>query len=279
MLHLHTSGPRDEATRGSVLFVHGYPFNATMWAPQLAALPDGWRGIAPDLRGFGASPLNGAANDVPSGKRLGSGIARADEPVLTMARLADDIAAVIEEESDGPAVVCGLSMGGYVTFELLRRHPDRVRAVVLVDTRAAADSDEGKENRLLSAQMVRSEGTRPLAVAMLPQLLAESTREENPELVETVRAMILDTPVQTVVAALAGMASRHDSTGDLGSISVPALVVVGAEDAITPPAEARRMAEAIPGAELAVISGAGHVSNLEAVDAFNSVLGSFLNDL
>lgn len=276
MLHLRESGPRDRAVRGTVVFIHGFPFNGSMWEPQLGALPDGWRGLAPDLRGFGASPLNGDADTVPSGRWLGGGVARADEPVLTMARLADDVADIIEHEGAGPAVVCGLSMGGYVAFELLRRHPEQVRGLVLADTRAAADSDEAKENRLITAQTARSSGTRPLATAMIPQLVARTTREESPELVDRVRTMILETPVTTVVGALAGMACRHDSTGDLPGIRVPTLVVAGEEDAITPPDGAREMADAIPGAQLHVIAGAGHIANLERPDAFNAALNGFL---
>lgn len=276
MLHLRESGPGDRAVRGSVVFIHGFPFDGSMWTPQLDALPDGWRGIAPDLRGFGESPLNGDIHETASGKRLGGGIARADEPVLTMALLADDIAALIAEEADGPAVVCGLSMGGYVAFELVRRHPERVRGLVLADTRAEADSDEARENRLLMARTARSSGTRPIATAMVPALLAGSTREGRPEVVEKVRQMILGTPVATLVAALAGMAVRRDSTGSLGGISVPTLVLVGEDDGITPPDDARRMAAAIPDAALTVVPDAGHLSGLENPAAFNAALSDFL---
>ncbi len=275
MLHLRESGPRDRAVRGSVVFIHGFPFDGSMWTPQLDALPAGWRGIAPDLRGFGESPLNGDVHETSSG-RLGGGITRTDEPVITMSRLADDIAAVIDEECDGPAVVCGLSMGGYVALELIRRHPDRVQALVLADTRAEADSDEARENRLLMAQTARSSGTRPIATAMVPSLLAESTRQSRPDVVEKVREMILGTPVPTLVGALAGMAVRRDSTGSLAGIAVPTLVLVGEDDGITPPDDARRMAAAIPDATLTVVPDAGHLSGLENPGAFNAALTDFL---
>ncbi|MDX1675659.1 MAG: alpha/beta fold hydrolase [Longimicrobiales bacterium] len=279
MLHIRASGPRSDADRGTVVFIHGFPFDGSMWEPQLDALPEGWRGLAPDLRGFGQSPMDDGTGDAPSGKRVGNGIAHADEPVLTMACLADDIAALIEEECDGPAVVCGLSMGGYVALELHRRHPDRLRGLVLADTRATADSDEARENRLRMAQTVRSSGTRPIASAMIPELLADSTRVARPELVDTVRSMILGTPPETVVAALAGMASRHDSTGELPGIDVPTLVVVGEHDAITPPDYARKMADGIPDATLAVIDGAGHLSGLENPGAFDLALREYLEGL
>ena len=279
MLNLRTSGPRNHAVRGSVVFIHGFPFDGSMWEPQLAALPDGWRGLAPDLRGFGGSPLDADSGVVPSGKRVGNGIAHADEPVLTMARHADDIAALIEAECDGGAVVCGLSMGGYVAFELRRRHPELVHGLVLADTRAAADSDEARENRMRMAQTVRDSGTRPIATAMIPDLLAEETLENDPATVDRVRAMILGTSPETMISALAGMASRRDSTAELGAIAEPTLVIVGEHDAITPPDEARDMAEAIPDARLAVVGDAGHLANLENAAAFDREITEYLDRL
>ena len=276
MLHTHVSGPRENAPRGSVIFIHGFPFHGRMWEPQLRTLPEGWHGIAPDLRGFGRSPMDGDGC-APTGKRMGAGIARADETVLSMACLADDVADLIEDRGDGPVVVCGLSMGGYVAFELHRRRPDLVRGLVLADTRAAADSDEARENRMRMAQTVRSAGTRPIAAAMVPDLLAASTRDVQPEIEDTVRQMILETPPETVIAALAGMAGRHDSTTELPDIDVPTLVLVGEHDAITPPDQARAMADAIPDAELVVVPDAGHLSGMENPAAFNAALEGFLS--
>ncbi|MGK7311152.1 MAG: alpha/beta fold hydrolase [Candidatus Longimicrobiales bacterium M2_2A_002] len=276
MLHLRTSGPREDATRGSVVFIHGFPFDGSMWEPQLATMPDGWRGLAPDLRGFGRSPLDAESGGVPSGKRVGNRIAHPDEPVLTMARHADDIAELIEAECDGGAVVCGLSMGGYVAFELRRRRPELVHGLVLADTRAAADSDEARENRLRTAQTVRDSGTRPIATAMIPDLLTGETRENDTATVDAVRSMILGTPPETVIAALAGMASRYDSTAELDRIAVPTLVIVGEADTITPPDEARDMADAIPNARLTVIPDAGHLSSMENGVAFDRALAEYL---
>lgn len=278
-MFVRESGSRDQATRGCIIFIHGFPFDSSMWEPQLDALPRGWRGLAPDLPGFGGSPLNAQPSNASAGRRQGSGIARNDEPVLSMGRLAREIADLIDRECDGRAVVCGLSMGGYVCFELLRRHAGRIRGLILVDTRAEADSDEARENRLLMAQTARDSGTGPIATAMIPDLLAGSTRQANPEIVDRVRSMILAVPARTVVGALAGMAARHDSTGDLATIEVPTLVVVGDQDAITPPEGARRMAEAIPGATLEVLADAGHLSNLENPEAFNRAMHAFLDDI
>lgn len=278
-LHLRSTGPRESAQRGSVLFVHAFPLHAAMWEAQLSAVPEGWRGLAPDLRGFGGSTLELDGGEVQTGKRLGGRIARPDEPVLTMARAADDMAGVIEAEVDGPAVVCGLSMGGYVALELVRRRPDLVRGLILADTRASADSDEARENRMRMAQSARSAGSAPIAAAMIPVLLAPSTVERSPEIVEAVRTMILETPSAAIIAALAGMASRHDFDGDLGGIDRPTLVIVGEADQITPPETARSMARAVPGAELETIPAAGHLANMEAPAAFNAAIARFLGRL
>lgn len=274
---LHESGPKDSARNGTVVFIHGFPLRGAMWNPQLEALPDGWRGLAPDLRGFGDAPIQAIPGEVPNGRRLGGRIARDREPVLTMTRLAMDVAALIDEEADGTAVVCGLSMGGYVAFELWRRHPDHVRALVLADTRPGADDDEGRENRHRTAQTVRSAGVEPIARDMLPALLGPESLADEDGLANRVRDMILGTPPTTMIAALAGMAARHDSTSELPTISVPTLVLVGEHDGITPPDQARTLAAAIPDSTLETIPGAGHLSNLENPDAFNRALSAFLD--
>lgn len=274
-LHVHERAPSG-TPRGAVLFLHGFPFDGSMWAPQLAALPDDWLGLAPDLRGFGGSGLESLPGQVSTGKRIGNGIARGSEPVLTMARLADDAAELITQRASGSAVVCGLSMGGYVAFELWRRHPEVVRALVLADTRASADDDEAREGRLRMAQTARSTGSRPIATAMVPTLLSSGTRDRAPELAERVRDMIEGTPSETIIAALAGMTARRDMTALLPRITAPTLVVVGEEDEITPPEGAREMAAAIPGAMFEEIPGAGHLANMENPEAFNEAIGRFL---
>lgn len=276
---LHTATGDPDGAQGTVVFIHGFPFDGSMWSPQLSALPPGWRGIAPDLRGFGETEIRDLPGEVPTGKRIGNRIARGSEPVLTMACFARDIAQLIEEEAGGRAVVCGLSMGGYVALELWRRHPERVRGLILADTRSEADDDEGRENRLRMAQTVRGKGMEPVAAAMLPSLLAPSTMESESDLEDRVREMILRAPPRSVIAALAGMAARHDATTELSSIQLPTLVIAGEDDAITPPEGARRMADAIPDAELAIVPGAGHVSNLENPSAFNASLTAFLERL
>lgn len=278
-LHVHRAEPRGPVPRGSVVFLHGFPFDGSMWQPQLDALPDGWLGLAPDLRGFGRSDLRGPPGEVGSGSRVGGRVALPEEPVLTMHRLADDIAALIEAEEAGPAVVCGLSMGGYVAFALYHRRPELVRALVLADTRAEADTDEGRENRARMAQTARSSGMDAIARAMIPGILAERTLSGDAETTDRVQSMILAAPAETVIAALAGMATRPDASTRLGSIDVPTLAVVGDDDRLTPPHVVRAMAERMPRARMVVIPDAGHVSNLENPAAFNAALAEFLSEL
>ncbi len=247
-----------------------------MWAPQLAGLPAGWGGLAPDLRGFGQSEMDNRPGEVSTGKRAGGKVALDSEPVLTMARMADDVADLIEQRADGRAVVCGLSMGGYVALELWRRHRDLVQGLVLADTQAGADDDEARENRMRTAQTARTSGSRPIAAAMLPSLLTPATLKAESRVVEHVRDMILGTSTETLIAALAGMAARHDMRSELPGIDVPTLVVVGEHDAITPPEGARKMAGALPDGAFVEVPDAGHVANLEEPAAFNQALATFL---
>lgn len=249
-MHLHQSGTGPD----TILFVHGYPFHGGMWAPQLEALPEGWRGLAPDLPGFGRSPRGGSD--------------------LSMEAQADALAALLDEHGVGRAVVCGLSMGGYVAFALWRRHRERVRALVLADTRAGADTAEAVAHRRSLATRFREQGPESAVEALLPGLTGPETQEHRPEVVARIREMIAATPVETLAAAQEAMARRPDSTPLLATIDVPTLVVVGEHDAIRPDAQA--MALAIPGARFEVISEAGHVSNLENATAFNRAVAGVL---
>ncbi|MGH7631390.1 MAG: alpha/beta fold hydrolase [Gemmatimonadales bacterium] len=243
----------------AILFVHGYPLDRSIWAPQLEAL-DGWCRIAPDLRGMGAS-------DAPD---LG----------YAMATYAEDLVALLNTLGVERAVVCGLSMGGYIAFELLRRWRERVSGLVLIDTRAEADSSEGRRAREAAAQQARELGAGAVADAMLPDMLAPGTRERDPALVERVRGMMASAPVAGIVGALAAMRDRQDSTPLLPTLDgVPTLVVTGAEDRIIPPDRARAMAARIPDARFAVIPAAGHLPPLEAPEATTNALRAFLDSL
>lgn len=250
-VHVRGEGP-------PVLFVHGFPLDHTMWHHQLAAL-DGWRCIAPDLRGAGDS-------DVPSED-------------YTMGRYADDLRAACDALDVADAVCCGFSMGGYVLFEFLRRYRSRVRALVLCDTRPEADTVEGKRVRDENAALVEHEGVGALADRVVPKLFGATTRAVRPELVEQVREMALRQPAAGVIGALRAMRDRPDSTELLSGITVPTLVVHGAEDEVAPPAIARAMAARIPGARYLEVGRAGHLAPLEQPEGVTRALQEFLGEL
>jgi YbgC/YbaW family acyl-CoA thioester hydrolase len=243
----------DRGSGPTLLFLHGYPLDGSLWRHQAGAFP-GWRTLIPDLRGFG----------------------RSDAPDLgySMATYADDLAAMLDALGVDDVVLAGLSMGGYVAFEFLRRHRPRVRALALVDTRATADSAEGRKGREIAMADAREGGAPLIAEQMLPKLLAKSAPHE---LAEQVRAMMAAAPVPGLLGALAAMRDRPDSTDLLPELrGFPTLVVVGAEDVLTPPREAEGMAKAIPGAKLAIIPNAGHLAPLEQPEVFNQHLAALL---
>jgi len=245
--------------RGSgpaILFVHGYPLDRTLWAHQLEHL-DGWQRIAVDLRGFGLSDAPDLGYSLPT--------------------YADDLAALLDALQLDDVVLCALSMGGYVAFEFLRRYRERVKGLVLMDTRADADTPEARRARDHAIAVAREHGAAAIAESMMPRLLASDTLRRNPTLAEQVRAMVVATPVPGIAGALAAMRDRPDSTTMLGTLEgLPTLLVVGEQDEITPPAGHEAMAAAIPGAKLAVIPGAGHLPPLEAPETVTHVLAAFL---
>jgi pimeloyl-ACP methyl ester carboxylesterase len=197
-----------------------------------------------------------------------------------MEEMAEDVAALLDELRINERVVLGgLSMGGYVALAFYRLFPERVRALVLADTRPHADTDEARLGREETATRALREGMTTIADAMLPKLLAPATHAEQPHVVRRIRDMILQTDPQGAAAALRGMALRRDQTELLREISCPSLVIVGQLDPITPPADAELMGREIRGAQLEVIAGASHVSNVERPAEFNRALEKFLDAL
>jgi len=247
-VHLQGDGP-------ALLFVHGFPLDHDLWRHQLRTFPGWWR-IAPDLRGAGAS-------DAP-------------EAGYSISRYADDLVEVLDALEVAAAVVCGLSLGGYVVLELLRRHRSRVRAAVLCDTRAEADTEEGRHGRDTMITLAREGGPEAVADRMIPSLLAAATRAERPEVEGLVREMIGRTPVVGLVGALQAMRDRVDSTPLLGELRLPVLVLAGAADAITTPEAGAALAEKIKGARFATVAGAGHLPPLEQPFVTTRLIADFL---
>lgn len=253
----------DDAGEGepTVVLLHGFPFNRSLWREQSKALSaERRRVIAPDLRGHGGTEVFGEA--------------------ATMEEMAKDVAALLDDLGvQGRVVLGGLSMGGYVALAFYRQFRERVRALVLADTRAQADTDEARRARETTAQKALREGMRAVADAMLPKLFAPATHAQRPDTIARVREMILATKPEGAAAALRGMAERRDQTELLKEIDAPALIIVGREDAITPPQDSETMRAAIKDARMHVIEGAGHVSNLEQPAEFNHALIDFLDEL
>jgi pimeloyl-ACP methyl ester carboxylesterase len=245
-----------------LLLLHAFPLDHRMWEGQ-APLAERLRLIVPDLRGFGASRDAGGPESI--------------------AQLADDMAALLDSlQVDEPVAVCGCSMGGYVAQHLAVRHPARVGAMILVDTKLEADTPEARATRADLAGKVRRIGTRIVAEAMVPKLLApapaQAAQSDRPRLVALLESLVESQEVDTICAALAALGDRPDMTEPAARIGVPTLLVVGAEDQITPPACLERAEAIIPDARLLIVPGAGHMVPLEAPAIFNDALERFLFD-
>jgi pimeloyl-ACP methyl ester carboxylesterase len=246
-----------EGDRGAPLvLLHAFPLDRRMWEPQLAALSDVARVIAPDLPGFGESPA----------------------APFTVEGVADAVAEFLTALEIPKAVVCGLSMGGYVALALARRHPDRLGKLVLADTRAGVDDSTTRANRSKSIALVNEKGSAALFETMAPKVLSERTHAARPDVVARLRAIAAAQPAASVAAALAALRDRPDGNAGLKAVAVPTLVVVGEFDVVTPALAAANLAAQIRGSTLAHIPGAGHLSNVENPDAFNAAVRAFLGE-
>lgn len=253
-----TRGPVRVLDAGSgrpLVLLHAFPLCADLWTPQLESAPQGWRFLAPDLRGFGASRRAGARH--------------VDDHAADVLSLADALG--LDRFALG-----GLSMGGYVAFALLRRAAGRVTALVLADTRADADGPEARAHRARLRETLALDGAAGVAEAMVPRLLGPTTLRERPVLVDWVREQITSTPPQALDDAIEALLTRPDSTADLGRVEVPSLVICGKEDVLTPPDVHRGLHEALRISALVALGGAGHLSNVEAPEAFIAALHGFL---
>lgn len=253
------AAPRQHPLR-TVVFLHAFPLQAKMWEPNLGAMPDGWRAVAPDLRGFGETPL-------------------LDERAQQMNDLAGDVVDLLDRLEIADAAVVGCSMGGYVLFELLKNAPNYVSAVALVSTRPAADSEEGRKNRQKMIDQVDGGGVEAIANEMVPKLLGTTSQRQRPDLVKHVRNLIVPNRPQGIKAAITAMMERSDSTPVLSRITVPTLILAGAEDTLIPPTEAEAMEREVPASKYELMPFAGHLPNLEQSAAFDGLLSQFLQKL
>lgn len=254
----------EEVVRGmrTLILIHAFPLSADMWLPQLAKVPQGWRFIAPDIRGFrGAGP---AFED--------AALAGA-----TMDDYADDVLALMDHLDLDRAAITGLSMGGYVAMAVAAKAPQRVSHLVLADTRMTADTPEGRAARDKMKADVERSGPRAVADAMLPKLVGETSKAEQPDLADAVRHLIEVNRAEGIVGGIDALKSRPDRTDMLSRFASPTLVICGREDVLTPPADSEAMARTIPGARLVMIERAGHLSNLEQSAAFTAALQAFLS--
>jgi len=256
VIHGVTVGYTDQGNGTPLVFIHAFPLSKTMWQPQVDALKDSYRVITIDLGGHGESDIV-LWNDSLDG-------------------YAKNVIHLLDHLGIAQAIFVGLSMGGYTLFSIYRHYANRVKAMVLADTKAQADSEEGKAGRQSMAEMAFKDGASAIADMMLPKLLAPSTIEHHPEIVEQVRQMILHTSTAGIVVDLVAMAARPDSTDLLPTITCPTLVIVGEDDQATPVTESQYIAQRIPGSTLVTIPQAGHLSNVEQPAAFNKALNSFL---
>ncbi len=243
-----------------VLLIHAFPLSSKMWDSQIEALGSRFRLIAPDLKGFGSS-------DAPE-----------DRSSYSMDSYAEDLNGLLDHLGLARVAVVGISLGGYIAFALMRSYRSKVAALVLADTRAEADPPEGIEKRTGQQNMVSESGTAGLREALPGALLGATTKDAKPDVVARARSL-MDNPPAGFIGALEAMKNRPDSSSDLASVDVPVLVIVGEEDAVTPPEASRKLHEGIAGSRLVVIPGAGHLSNLESPDAFNGAVAEFLGQI
>jgi pimeloyl-ACP methyl ester carboxylesterase len=253
----YLEAPAHGRAHGTLVLIHAFPLNASMFDAQLTLAEQGWRVLAPQLRGFDGAP--------------------GDRPVETVDDYAGDVIDLLDRLHVAEAVIAGVSLGGYISFALFRHAPRYFQGLVLANTRPQADAAQAADGRARMLALLREKGPAGVADDMVPKLLGETTRRERPDLVDRIRTMILANSPEAIAGAISALRSRPDSTPALGSIRCPTLVIGGDEDTLTPPEVAEGMHRAIAGSELVVIAQSGHLSNLEQPAAFNAALARFLS--
>ncbi len=249
----------DVGSGKAILFIHGYPLTRKMWQPQLDELSSHLRVIAPDLRGHGEST--------------------ATKGIYTMELLAGDCQALLDYLNIEKVILCGLSMGGYISLAFARRYPERLAGLILTATRAAADTTEGKANRDRAIQEARQNGVNPIIESLIPRLLSPSTIQRNPQLIESLRQIMQAVSVDAIIGDLSGMKERPDSRAYLPEINVPTLIIHGKNDSLIPLTEVQDMNSAIPNSQLILLDNCGHLPNLEASALFNQTILDFIKSI
>lgn len=244
--------------RPTLLLIHGFPLDHTLWEPNIAPLSTVADVMAPDLRGFGDD--------------------RSSDEMLTMEMYADDLLRQLDARGIPSAVPCGLSMGGYIAMAMAERAPERIAGLILCNTRSTADTEEGKAARAATARDAKEKGMQVIARGMLPKILGATTHRERPQEAARIEALIAKQDPAAVAAASLGMAQRPDRTSVLRSFNKPALVITGDEDELMPLPTSQAMADALPQGKLVVIAKAGHLSNTEKPMEFNTAVLRYLAD-
>jgi len=248
-----------KTTAPAVVFIHGFPFDHTMWQEQVAILEDTFRVITYDQRGHGQSPTG--------------------DGQYIFEQFVDDLIGLLDILGIQQAILCGLSMGGYVALRAMEREPSRFRGLVLCDTRSEADSNEGKLKRAASIRTITEKGTVTFVDGFLKSIFTPESFTAKPQAVAQIRQVMLSNTAKGICGTQIALATRTDTTALLANIKVPTLILVGKEDPITPPEAARSMHERIQGSILVEIPGASHLSNIENPALFNESLKRFLNTL
>lgn len=243
----------------TIIFLHGFPFNATAWDPQVQFFKDKMTTIACDLRGHGR--------------------AKPEPGPWMMAHFADDLKKMMDQQQIGKAILCGVSMGGYIALHFISQNPDRVQALILSDTQAGADSNEAKDKRYATILKVQQAGVPEFAKEFAKNVLSETTTTRHSEIYRKVQDMILANSADNITMTLGALASRKDSTDSLPKILCPTLVVVGEQDKVTSVEVNEKLAQGIKGSVFKKIANAGHLPNVEQAEIFNKVCEQFLQSL
>lgn len=242
-----------------IVFIHGFPFNKASWQPQVDFLKKSHRVIAYDIRGYGKS-TSGKENE-------------------SIGLFADDLVKFMDGLQIESAIVCGLSMGGYILLNAVSRYPGKFKAIILSDTQCIADSPEAKQKRSESIAKIKSGGLNDFTEGFIKNIFCPETLETKKEIVEKIKNIVLSTSPETITGTLSALAGRWETCSSLIDISVPALILCGKEDKVTPPAQSEFLLENITRATLRIIDKAGHMSNLEQPDEFNKHVNNFISGL